>query len=148
MRWRCFTTVVTVATLAAILSGSVAVGTAGDRDGSTPDAPSTAAELLERPGCGEPADPEPVAPPDLAPSVGGEVRVQFTVPSIAVVRVAADGSPTAASTNTGCAPRDDDTILVEVEGELVPADADLVAAVVASFTTGDWRQPGTWNAPA
>jgi len=116
------------------LAGSVAA----DSDGGTS---STA--LVEATTCARPSAP-PAPPADAEP---GSTLVSFGIPNQVRVRVHA-GVLVAASTNTGCAPRPDDVVLVEVDGqEPVPATADQVAAALAQFRTGDWRQPGAWHAP-
>jgi hypothetical protein len=102
--------------------------------------------------------PEPVAPPALVerqpcagstpPSTGvsaassggvsaGNAPVTFFVPP--TVRVLLDdGRPVAAMTNTGCAPRAGDSIVVG----LLPAPSSVTTVVLACSTSGDWTRGG------
>jgi hypothetical protein len=74
------------------------------------------------------------------------VPVQLFIPPTVFVRVDAHGAPTALMTNTGCAPRPSDRVLIEVDpNHAVGAPGALVDAVRARSYAGDWRQTGSWH---
>lgn len=70
----------------------------------------------------------------------GGTAVRFSVLPTTWLRVA-DGGAVAAATNTGCPPHADDVMLV---GDRA-ATAELRAAAVATFASGDWSHRGEWH---
>lgn len=90
------------------------------------------------------------AAPDLAAAVvsgdGAAVPVALFIPPTVFIRVDDRGAPAALMTNTGCAPRSSDRVLVEIDANhAIAASPALVDAVVAVSFDGDWREAGRWH---
>jgi hypothetical protein len=114
---------------------ALALGLTGALTGAT-SAGASAPALVELGTC---AAPTPL-PASTAARSDGATRVSFQVPAVARLRLRS-GRPSAAATNTGCAPRATDHFVV---GER-PATSGEVSAALATFRTGDWRTPGSWH---
>jgi hypothetical protein len=92
--------------------------------------------LVEAPSC---AAPTPVAAADGA-RTDGATEVALLVPAVTRLRVEG-GAVVAAATNTGCAPRSTDQIVV---GDRLATPAEVAAAVAIRWD--DWTTPGEWHA--
>lgn len=97
--------------------------------------------VIEEESCDDPAGTAKTTIPARAP---GTMVVTFTVPAVAFVRLAADGSIEAVGTNTGCAPRGDEQWLSEqADGTWLPVPTPPVAdrQWVGNFLTAGVLQP-------
>jgi hypothetical protein len=133
-----------VALVLLVAATSVAVGA---RVATSAAAVEPAGPLVEAPGCGAPPPP-PVQPLTVIARDGTSATAPITlvIPPTAFVRVGSEGDPVAVMTNTGCAPRATDRVLIEVDPtHAVGAPAALAATVMALPFTGDWRPAGSWH---
>ena len=104
--------------------------------------------LVESASCGGPPPPQLAPPPAVIAADGSSAAAPITVfiPPTVFIRVDADGAPVAVMTNTGCAPRQSDRVLVEVDAtHAIGAPAALTSTVMARTFTGDWRKAGGWR---
>ena len=127
---------VTIAT--AIAVGARAATSAADVDPPPP--------LVEVPGCNRLPPPPPV-PTAVAPDGSSAAApITLVIPPTVFVRVDDTGEPVAIMTNTGCAPRPSDRVLIEVDPFHATAPTpDLVDTVRALTFAGDWRETGGWH---
>ena len=129
---------------AMVMGGAAHVATSAAEAEGEVEAPIA---LVESAGCGGPPPPQP-APPAM-PVTGDRVAaapIVLFIPPTVFVRLDAHGAPTALMTNTGCAPRPSDRVLVEVDPFHATAPSPkLVATVRALALTGDWRKAGGWH---
>jgi hypothetical protein len=127
----------------------VAVTVIGVAARVTTSAAATAppATLVQAAGCDH-AQPPPEAPPTAVAAGASTSAAPITVfiPPTVFIRVDGHGAPTALMTNTGCAPRPSDRVLVETDPtHAIGASAALVEKVRALTFSGDWRQTGGWH---
>ena len=80
------------------------------------------------------------APAVAQPTAPNQAQVTVYIPPRATVRVV-DGAIVAAATNTGCAPRPIDGVVLE-NGDRAPAE--VRAALLRCSRIGDWRTTGNW----
>ena len=128
-----------VMALMGVAAGGMAVAAAASAEPTDP--------LVQAAGC---AEPMPPAPPEPAPAMvsggGAAVPVVLFIPPTVFVRVDDGGAPTALMTNTGCAPRPSDRVLVEIDANhAIAASPALIETVMALSFDGDWRESGRWH---
>lgn len=108
----------------------------------TASGPVSASAATQTASASDSAAPERATPDSSAAGT----TVTFVVPPMTFVRLNGDGHPVAASTNTGLPPRPTDLFVVDDGGARVPADAAVVAAVLAHHTHQSWATPDAWHA--
>ncbi|MCU1366477.1 MAG: hypothetical protein JWL72_4255 [Ilumatobacteraceae bacterium] len=112
----------------------------GTLDGASAHGSDGASRLIELPGCVA----RDHVPASAAVPAGGTMQQSITVTVLAttILRIDAHGHVTAATTNTGCAPRiSDDVYVWEIDGSLSLASSK---DVVRRAWTGDFTQPGVY----
>ena len=139
----------TSALIALVLLHQLVAATAWAAHDRTEASPSAGDEvLIEAPHCAEaiiggPNDaPAPDTTLDQLPP--GTTKVEVIVPAMVRARVEG-GQVVAVTTNTGCAPRPSDLVIV-VPDDRAPTPTER--AQLAAFRHGDWREAGRWHAGA
>jgi hypothetical protein len=134
------------AALGVVLAATVIV--VGARVATSAAEVAPRAPLLEAPGCDSP--PPPASQATVVSTDGSSAAAPITmfIPPTVFIRVDARGAPVALMTNTGCAPRPSDRVLIEIDPtHAIGAPAALAATAIAMAEPfmGNWTVPGGWH---